>query len=86
MNKKRMMQGMVGCRLRVMDGSGNTTTGKEEETVPTNQDQIITAEEESRDGKSAQTVWHYKEVDGKKYRRLYDAMNQEWLTDWILCE
>lgn len=86
MDKKKKMQGMVGCRLRAMDGVGNTTTVKEEKTAYTNQDQIITAKEESRDGKIAQTLWHYKEVDGKKYRRLYDATNQEWLTDWILCE
>lgn len=86
MNKERMIQGMVGCRLRAMDGSGNTTTVKGEKTVPTNQDQNITAEEESRDGKIAQTVWHDKEVDGKKYRRLYDETSQKWITDWILCE
>lgn len=31
------------------------------------------------------TVWKYKEENGKKYMRLYDATNQVWLTDWILC-
>lgn len=85
-NKKKMMQGMLGCRLRAMDRVGNTTTVKEEETAYTNQDQIILAKEKSRNGTIAQTVWHNKEVDGKKYRRLFDATNQEWLTDWILCE
>ena len=85
MNKKKMMQGMVGCRLRVMEEGGKTTTIKEEEIDYTHHEQIITAEEESKHGRVAQTVWHNKEVDGKKYRRLYDAANQEWLTDWILC-
>lgn len=31
------------------------------------------------------TRWYYKTVNGKRYRRLYDETDQEWLTDWILC-
>lgn len=30
-------------------------------------------------------VWIYKEVNGKKYMRLYDTQKEKWLTDWILC-
>ena len=37
------------------------------------------------DTRSATTVWYYKVENGKKYRRLYDATNGKWLTDWILC-
>lgn len=50
------------------------------------QDQVIISEEEERNERIAQMVWYYKEVNGKRYRRLYDATNQEWVTNWILCE
>lgn len=87
MNKKRMMQGMVvGCLMMVVGGSWNATTVKAEEIAYANQEQIITSEEEVGKERAAQLVWYYKEEDGKAYRRLYDATNQEWLTDWILCE
>ncbi len=35
--------------------------------------------------RSSKLTWVYKEENGKRYRRLYDATNKEWLTDWILC-
>ena len=31
------------------------------------------------------TRWYYKTINGKLYRRLYDATNEKWLTDWIPC-
>lgn len=40
---------------------------------------------EQNDTKAVKLVWYYKEINGKKYRRLYDATNKVWLTDWILC-
>lgn len=86
MSKNKMMQGMVGCRLRTIEEGEKKTTVKEEEIDYIHHEQIIIADEESKDGRIAQKVWHKKEVDGKKYRRLYDTTNQEWLTDWILCE
>lgn len=60
MDKKKMMHGMVGCRLRTMDGGGNPAIVKEEKIVYTD-----AAEEEPRDGRIAQTIWHNKEIDGK---------------------
>lgn len=87
MNKKRMIQGMVvGCLMMVAGCSWNATTVRAEEIDYTNQGQIITSGEESEKERAAQTVWYFKEENGKKYRRLYDATNQKWLTDWILCE
>lgn len=87
MNKKRMMQGMVvGCLMMVVGGCWNATTIKAEEISYTNQEQIIDSEEEGEKGRAAQLVWYYKEENGKGYRRLWDATNQKWLTDWILCE
>ena len=35
--------------------------------------------------RSTQYMWVYKEMNGKKYRRLWDATHEEWVTDWILC-
>lgn len=29
--------------------------------------------------------WYYKTINGQLYKRLYDATNEEWLTDWIKC-
>ncbi len=29
--------------------------------------------------------WRYKTVNGKRYMRLYDLLNEKWLTDWIPC-
>ena len=87
MSKKRMMQGMVvGCLMMVAVGGWSTTTVKAEESAYTDQGQIITSREESEKERAAQTVWYFKEENGKKYRRLWDATNQKWLTDWILCE
>ncbi len=30
--------------------------------------------------------WHYKDVDGQRYKRLWDITNQIWVTDWIPCD
>ena len=48
--------------------------------------QCSTEESEAVSTRAAQLVWYYKVEGGKKYRRLYDATNQKWLTEWILCE
>lgn len=31
------------------------------------------------------TEWRYKVINGKLYKRLYDATHEKWLTDWIPC-
>ena len=31
------------------------------------------------------TEWRYKVINGKLYKRLYDATNEKWLTDLIPC-
>lgn len=41
--------------------------------------------EDLRMAREGQYVWTFKEENGKLYRRLYDAVNKVWLTDWILC-
>lgn len=47
---------------------------------------VETAEETNGSAREAQIVWVVKKENGKKYRRLYDATNEKWLTDWILCD
>lgn len=34
--------------------------------------------------RKSDTMWIYKTIDGKKYKRLYNEKTKEWLTDWIL--
>lgn len=34
--------------------------------------------------RSSDTVWLYKTIDGKTYRRLYDLNRQKWIGDWEL--
>ena len=29
--------------------------------------------------------WRFMTENGKTYRRLWDATNKKWVTDWILC-
>ena len=35
------------------------------------------------DKRSVDTIWIYKTVNGKKYKRLYNSKTNRWLTDWI---
>ena len=35
------------------------------------------------DERSVDTLWIYKTVNGKKYKRLYNQKTNQWLTDWI---
>lgn len=30
-----------------------------------------------------QTVWRFKKVNGKRYKRLYNITTQKWIGDWI---
>ena len=51
------------------------------------QNQIIDSNNidiEENETKVTTTVWKYKKINGKVYRRLYDTKNKKWLTDWIL--
>lgn len=35
------------------------------------------------DERNVDTMWIYKTVNGKKYKRLYNTKSNRWLTDWI---
>jgi len=56
--------------------------------VKSNAQEIATyaiVEENTINPMGAQQIWVYKNENGKKYRRLWDAKYKKWLTDWILC-
>lgn len=87
MSKKKILQGIIagmaaisiiniGCRKDV-----KAETVLLEDTVKMN----VVEEDTSAIARKPKKVWIYKEENGKRYMRLYDATNQVWLTDWILC-
>lgn len=85
MNNKRVIQriavGMMAATMFVGGNMGAVYAGVVEPEA------VVTESTDAQNGsRKAQTVWMYKEVDGKRYVRLYDATNEKWLTDWILCD
>lgn len=57
-------------------------------SVPADAQEISTyqvAKENVAAPREAQYRWIKKEINGKRYRRLWDATNKKWLTDWIPC-
>ncbi len=49
------------------------------------QEAVRTEAVESSGTARANTGYIYKTENGKLYRRLYDFVNQKWLSDWELC-
>ncbi len=47
--------------------------------------QAAVKEDEVSEPQADRLIWCVREVDGKRYRRLYNASNGYWVTDWILC-
>lgn len=80
MNRKNLKKEVIAIMLVSVLFSGNTVKPVYCEDVC---EKEVTDSISSRANKH---VWYYKEEDGKKYMRLYDATNEIWLTDWILCE
>ncbi len=39
--------------------------------------------EEGINPRSDTYVWIYKEIDGKRYKRLFNNSTQEWVGEWI---
>lgn len=46
----------------------------------------VVAETDNQTRESDNYVWYYKVINGKTYRRLYNAYTKTWVTVWILCE
>lgn len=87
MSKKKILKGIIAAVAAIsIINVGSKKDVKAEavlltDAVKTN----IAAEDNSIGVRAAKKVWVYKEENGKRYMRLYDATNQVWLTDWILC-
>ncbi len=81
MSKKKILQGMIAGMAAVSIINVGSVKDVKADTVPTD----VVAENNSISVRSPKKVWVYKEENGKRYMRLYDATNQVWLTDWILC-
>lgn len=89
MSKKKLLRGFVFGAVAVVYLTtapdkmlyADTILGSEDVNV-----EKVSGTVEKGENRSAQLVWMTKEVNGKTYRRLYDATNEVWLTDWILCE
>lgn len=89
MSKRGMIQGMAVAMLASTLLTGGCTKLVYADCLVANEDAAVLAVSETNsqdNSRSAQLVWVVKEENGKKYRRLYDATNEVWLTDWILCE
>lgn len=86
MSKRRIVKAIiVGCVITTVGGYWKVTEIKANESNSVDLVQIAIEENGEVTPKANQLVWYYKEENGKKYRRLYDATDQKWLTDWILC-
>ncbi len=81
MSKKKILQGMIAGMAAVSIINVGSVKDVKADTVPAD----VVAENNSISVRSPKKVWVYKEENGKRYMRLYDATNQVWLTDWILC-
>lgn len=87
MSKKKILQGILAgiAAISIINiGCGKDVKAETvllKNTVNTN----FVLEDNSASARSPKKVWIYKEENGKRYMRLYDATNQVWLTDWILC-
>lgn len=82
MNKKRIMKKVIlgTFGLSILCFASNI---KAEATSIKHE--IVNTDLKDKQTRTEKLVWYYKEENGKRYMRLYDATNEVWLTDWILC-
>lgn len=87
MSKKRILQGIIAGMAAVSIMNVGSIKDVKAETVLSadivNANFIV--EDNSASIMSTKKIWCYKDENGKRYMRLYDATNRVWLTDWILC-
>ena len=87
MRKSSLVKGLLlGSVIMLLGGNCVAISTKAATLLPVAYEGEVTIEAVEENNRAAQLIWYYKEVDGKKYRRLYDGTNKVWLTDWILCE
>lgn len=76
--KKRVLVGMAA--LTLIGGLSVAPVG-----VPAVAAEAAVKEESVAEPQADRLVWYVIEVDGVKYRRLYNASYEYWVTDWIRC-
>lgn len=83
MNKKRIIRKVI-LGVFVISSLHLTADMKAEAAVIKNE--MVNADFGNEQARTEKLVWYYKEENGKRYMRLYDASNKVWLTDWIPCD
>ena len=83
MNKKRLMKKVI---LSTFGLSILCFTSNIKSEAAAIKHEIVSTDLKNKQTRTEKLVWYYKEENGKRYMRLYDATNEVWLTDWILCE
>ncbi|MDE7309628.1 MAG: hypothetical protein K2N61_13395 [Lachnospiraceae bacterium] len=84
MSRKKILQGIIAGMAAVSIINAGYIKDVKAETAEVVNTKVVT-EDNSVSARSSKKVWVYKEENGKRYMRLYDATNQVWLTDWIVC-
>ena len=84
MSRKKILQGIIAGMAAVSIINAGCIKDVKAETAEVVNTKVVT-EDNSVNVRSSKKVWVYKEENGKRYMRLYDATNQVWLTDWIVC-
>lgn len=84
MSRKKILQGIIAGMVAVSIINAGCIKDVKAETAEVVNTKVVT-EDNSVSVRSSKKVWVYKEENGKRYMRLYDATNQVWLTDWIVC-
>ncbi|MCI8717590.1 MAG: hypothetical protein K1W19_12075 [Lachnospiraceae bacterium] len=84
MSRKKILQGIIAGMAAVSIINAGCIKDVKAETAEVVNTKVVT-EDNSVSVRSSKKVWVYKEENGKRYMRLYDATNQVWLTDWIVC-
>ncbi len=84
MSRKKILQGIIAGMAAVSIINVGCIKDVKAETAAVVNTKVVT-EDSSVSVRSSKKIWVYKEENGKRYMRLYDATNRVWLTDWIVC-
>lgn len=84
MSRKKILQGIIAGMAAVSIINIGCIKDVKAETAAVVNTKVVT-EDSSVSVRSSKKIWVYKEENGKRYMRLYDATNRVWLTDWIVC-
>lgn len=72
---------LVGMAVLTLAGGLQVTPA----SVPAVAAEAAVKEDNTAEPQADRLVWYFIEVNGVYYRRLYNASNGYWVTDWIRC-